>query len=243
MSEPVHGDIEFFNPSCPFSFTGWDFQNEGGRKNSLDYSNELGSGGNELRHATHNGKASNSWTFVSSLESGNLSIPSAGAVPGGWHIDQVEIKWDRAQIKPKMTVSAHLHTAGRGHGSGTGNNVNLCRTYSPTITVGAVAFGVPADLGAVSLSTGAVVDFRDATYTLSVNHIDETGRDGNELAGDNYDGTETLAVNFTGRITPDDVEIEDGWTKTGDGETPSNTGATTADITLVKHIANDVSDD
>ena len=136
-----------------------------------------------------------------------------------WHIDSIEITWDREQIKPKLTVNAHKHEAGTNHATGS------CRTYTATVTIAAVAFGVPADLGGVALASGATVDFRSATYTLGVTHIDEPGRSGEQLAGENHDGVETLEVEFTGDATADDCEIKTGWTNDQKTTTPSNTAA------------------
>lgn len=230
----AHGTVEFFNPTCPITVgADWDFQTCGPKQTATNYANELGQHGDELRHATHGKKTSWSWTFVNNLASGTITIPKAGIVSAGWHVDSIQISWGRDQIKPKMTVNAHMHEDGTNHAA------NSCRTYTATVAIDAVAFGVPADLGAVALATGATVDFRSATYTLQVNHIDEPGRDGTQLAGENHDGTETFSVEFTGDATADDYEIEDGWTNDQKTTTPSNTAATTTSLNLIHHIAND----
>ena len=162
-----------------------------------------------------------------------MSIPKGGLVSAGWHVDSIQISWGRDQIKPKMVVSAHKHEDGTNHAA------NSCRTYTATVEIDAVAFGVPADLGAVALASGAAVDFRSATYTLQVNHIDEPGRDGTQLAGENHDGTETFSVEFTGDATADDYELDSDWTNDQKTTTPSNTAATTTSLNLIHHIAND----
>ena len=230
----AHGTVEFFNPTCPITVgTDWDFQTCGPKQTATNYANELGQHGDELCHATHGKKTSWSWTFVNNKSSDAITIPMAGLVSAGWHVDSIQISWGRDQIKPKMTVNAHMHEDGTNHAE------NSCRTYTATVAIDAVAFGVPADLGAVALATGATVDFRSATYTLQVNHIDEPGRDGTQLAGENHDGTETFSVEFTGDATADDYEIEDGWTNDQKTTTPSNTAATTTSLNLIHHIAND----
>ena len=230
----AHGTVEFFNPTCPIAVgSDWDFQTCGPKQTAENYVNELGAHGDELRHATHGKRTTWSWTFVNNLDSGNISIPKGGLVSAGWHIDSIEITWDREQIKPKMTVNAHKHEAGTNHAT------SSCRTYTATVTIAAVAFGVPADLGGVALASGAAVDFRSATYKLEVTHIDEAGRSGEQLAGENHDGVETLEVEFTGDATADDYEIEDGWTNDQKTTTPSNTAATTTSLNLIHHIAND----
>ena len=230
----AHGTVEFFNPTCPITVgADWDFQTSGPKQTSSNYVNELGQHGDELRHATHGKKTSWSWTFVNNLDSGTITIPKAGLVGAGWHVDSIQIQWGRDQIKPKMTVNAHMHDAGNPHTAGS------CRTYTATVAIDAVAFGVPADLGGVALDQGAVVDFRSATYTLQVSHIDEPGRDGSQLAGENHDGVETLSVEFTGDATADDYAIAEGWTNDQKTTTPSNTAATTTSLNLIHHIAND----
>ena len=230
----AHGTVEFFNPTCPITVgADWDFQTCGPKQTAENYVNELGQHGDELRHATHGKKTSWTWTFVNNLDSGTISIPKGGLVSAGWHVDSIQISWGRDQIKPKMVVSAHKHEDGTNHAA------NSCRTYTVTVEIDAVAFGVPADLGAVALASGAAVDFRSATYTLQVNHIDEPGRDGTQLAGENHDGTETFSVEFTGDATADDYELDSDWTNDQKTTTPSNTAATTTSLNLIHHIAND----
>lgn len=238
--------VTFFAPDCPAAITaavggGWTFQNQNAEQRSKDYINELGKGGDEILKALVNGKTATGWQFVSTAASGNvIAAPAAGqthpfapgTVIGGYHIDSIEISWDRGQVKPKLTIVAHAH-------DGVTNGHNACRTYSPSVTIAAVAFGLPADLGAVALSAEAEVDFRSATYRLSVSHVDETGRSGGQLKGDNHDGVESLNVEFTGDADPDDYEIEAGWSAPNSGRTPSNTGVTTSSLELVHHVAAD----
>jgi len=230
----AHGTVEFFNPTCPITVgEDWDFQTCGPQQTAANYANELGQHGDELRHATHGKRTSWSWTFVNNLDTGTITIPKGGLVSEGWHVDSIQIQWGRDQIKPKMTVNAHRHDDGNPHAAGS------CRTYTATVAIDAVAFGVPADLGGVALASGAVVDFRSATYTLQVSHIDEPGRDGSQLAGENHDGVETLSVEFTGDATADDYAIAAGWTNDQKTTTPSNTAATTTSLNLIHHISND----
>ena len=234
MSEPVHGTVDFFNPTCPISVgSDWDFQNCGPKQTASNYASELNAHGDELANALHGKKTTWSWTFVNNLSTGSISIPKGALVSAGWHVDQIQIVWGRDQMKPKMTVSAHRHEDGTNHAA------NSCRTYTATVEIDAVAFGVPADLGAISLASGAAVDFRSATYTLSLTHIDETAADGTQLAGENHDGVETLSVEFTCDATGDDYAIETGWANDQKTTTPSNTAATTTSLNLIHHIQND----
>jgi len=230
----AHGTVEFFNPTCPITVgADWDFQTCGPKQAASNYANELNAHGDELRNATHGKKTTWSWTFVNNKDSGAITIPKAGLVSAGWHVDSIQISWSRDQIKPKMVVNAHMHEDGTNHAA------NGCRAYTATVSIDAVTFGVPADLGAVALTNGALVDFRSATYTLQVQHIDEPARDGTQLSGENHDGTETISVEFTGDATADDYAIEEGWTNDQKTTTPSNTAATTTSLNLIHHIAND----
>jgi hypothetical protein len=229
--------VNFFAPECPEEILAalgdsWEFQNQNAEQRSLDYINELGKRGDEILHALVNGKTSTGWQFVSTAATGKLKLLKVGQVIGGFHIDSEEASWGNNQIKPKMTIVGHAHDGVQG-------GHNTCRTYSPTVEFEAVAFGIPANLGGVSLSESAEVDFRSARYSLSCSHIDETGRAGNQLKGENHDGVESLSVEFTGDAAPGDYAITDGWSKPSSSRTPSNTGVTTSSIELVHHIKAD----
>lgn len=233
--------VTFFAPECPAAIitlmgNTWEFQNQNAEQRSKDYINELGRSGDEIIKALVNGKTATGWQFVCTATTSTSILPSglkAGSVVGGYHIDSIEVGWDRGQVKPKITIVAHAH-------DGVDGGHNACRTYTPSVSFAAVAFGIPSDLGAVALSSEAEVDFRSATYRLAVSHIDETGRSGNQLKGDNHDGVETMNVEFTGDADADDYEIEDGWSAPHSGRTPSNTGVTTSSLELVHHISADV---
>ena len=229
--------VNFFAPECPEEILAalgdsWEFQNQNAEQRSLDYINELGRRGDEILHALVNGKTSTGWQFVSTAATGNLTLPKIGQILGGYHIDSAEVSWDRGQVKPKLTIVAHAHDGVEG-------GHNSCRTYSPTITIAATVFGVPTDLGAVKLTDAAEVDFRSARYSLSCSHIDEPGRAGNQLKGENHDGVESLSIEFTGDAAPGDYSITDGWSKPSSSRTPSNTGVTTSSIELIHHISAD----
>ena len=229
--------VNFFAPECPeaiLTMLGetWEFQNQNAEQRSRDYINELGQRGDEILNALINGKTSTGWQFVSTATSGKLKLPKIGQVVGGYHIDSAEVSWDRGAIKPKLTLVGHAHDGVEG-------GHNTCRTYSPTIEVDITSFGMPADLGAIKLTEAAEVDFRSARYSLACSHIDETGRTGNQLKGDNHDGVESFTAEFTGDAASSDYQITDGWSKPSSSKTPSNTGVTTSSIELVHHISAD----
>lgn len=229
--------VNFFAPECPAAILTmlgetWEFQNQNAEQRSRDYVNELGQRGDEILNALINGKTSTGWQFVSTATSGKLKLPKIGLVVGGYHIDSAEVNWDRGTIKPKLTIVGHAHDGVEG-------GHNTCRTYSPTIEVDITSFGMPADLGAIKLTEAAEVDFRSARYSLSCSHVDETGRAGNQLMGDNHDGVESFTAEFTGDAASTDYQIATGWSKPSSSKTPSNTGVTTSSIELIHHISAD----
>ena len=231
----ANGTINFFASSQAISLSGWTLQTEENKSFEYAYHNELGANGNEIASTTVPGAIRTSWMYVHDGTSGNLTIPNAGAVIGSsstlWHVDELRITWNREQMRPKLTVSGHRHMGGGTHAAGS------CRQYAASITVATTTFGVPANLGAVTLAQGAAVDFRSATYTLRCNHEDETGKNGRWLAGDNYDGAETLEVEFTGSATTDDYSITTGWSLTGQNSSAPNTGVSTTSLTLTHHVS------
>jgi len=234
----AHGTIDFFAPVDPNLglSSEWEFQDGGALNNSKTRAAELGKNGDELRSALHDAKSTTSFVYVFKQPSTpvtHLTFPKVGKVANGWHIDGFSCSWDRAQLAPKLTVNCHRH--------GTNNHAaNDCRTYTPSLTtVSAVDFGCPAAFGdAFSLTQGAVVDIRSATYAVGVQHLDELNRVGEELRGDNHDGSETLQVDLTGSATADDYTST--WDMPTNGVTPTNTGATSSTFSFEHHISADV---
>lgn len=228
----ANGTIDFFNPSSGISVdASWTFQNGGDIETETTRNAELGSSGDELASALSAKRSSTSFIFLHSGSGQTLVIPAAGTVSNGWHFDSVSISWSRDQMRPKMTVACHRHDNGNNHATGS------CRTYASSLAaIPVVAFGVPSSFGAAfALDAHAVVDLRSATYTLECTHVDENGRDGTELAGDNHDGRETLQVELTGSVTADDYVST--WDCTSAGNSPVNTGATASSFTFEHHVA------
>ena len=151
-----------------------------------------------------------------------VTIPSAGSILNGYHVDSVSVTFSQNDFVA-MVVNGHKHT--------TGNPDSNCRVYAPTIgTVG--GWGCPSSLGPFEVGEQAV-GVRSMTYNLQVNHKDELDGVGHHFAGDNYDGTETLAVNLTGAGT---FAGADGWHLDTNGLNKGNTGATTSSATYTKHL-------
>ena len=225
----ANGTLEMFSPvNLIGNVTGWTFQTGGGEGESFDRSQELGDDGDELLSALTNGKKTATLNFVGALTTGSYSWPRVGSHANGWHIDRIQIKWDRGQIRPKMTITVHKHTSGTMH--------STCREYASSLSgsIAAQAFGCPSTFGtAFALDAESVCAMRSATLTVECSHVDEPNGVGGNLMGDNYDGSEKLEVELTGKS----VTYTSTWDRTdGNGE-PSNTGATTSSFTFEHHIA------
>lgn len=228
------GTIEFFDPKCLITCVdaSWEFQDGGAVNNTRTRANELGMHGDEIRKKLHDNKASTSFVFVHKGTGEKYVWPKIGLHSGGWHVDGFSCRWDRTKCAAVLTVNCHKHNAGTMHTD--------CRTYTPSLAnVPVVDFGCPSNFGdGFTLKADAVVDLRDVTYNVSATHIDELGRSGEELKGNNHDGVETLQVNLTGAATADDYTTS--WDCPTDTTTPSNTGVTTTAVNLEHHIAADV---
>lgn len=235
----AHGTVQFFAPACDITVDShWKFQDGGAKETTRERASELGADGDEVAHATHGARSTTSFIFIHDGDGDALVFPNPGTVSGGWHIDDFSVVWSRDAIAPKMTVNCHKHESGTNHSSGS------CRTYTPSlVAIAPQTFGCPSAFSGgtgkngFTLAQGAVVDLRDATYTVKCSHVDEANRTGGELAGNNYDGVETLEVNLTGEATSDDWTSD--WDRVSDGVTPSNTGATATKLSFEHHLAHD----
>ena len=234
----AHGTIDLFAPVDPELGLSaeWTYQDGGAIQHSKTRAAEPAKDGDELRSALHDGKSTTSFVYIFKQPATAVTVltfPKVGNVVNGWHIDGFSCTWDRAQLAPKLTVNCHKHDANNHADSS-------CRTYTPSLAaIPVTAFGCPADFGAAfKLTTGAVVDLRSATYAVQVNHIDELSRVGEELAGENHDGSETLSVELTGAATADDYTSS--WDQVSDGVSPTNAGATASSFSFEHHVAADV---
>lgn len=235
----THGTIDFFAPSgaIDLSSSHWTFQDGGGISTSSQRDSDLKADGDELASTLHNKRSSTSFVYVHDGESDFYEYPKIGLVSGGWHVDSFRCVWSRDRARAHLTVNCHRHDQGVNH-------TTAPRKYSATLTAIPVAsFGVPSVFtggtgkNAFTLSANAVIDLRSATYEVSCNHIDEPGRLGNTLASQNHDGVESLEIELTGAPTADDYTTD--WQLPSSSKTPSNSGVTTASLSLEHHIAHD----
>ena len=214
----------FFNPTSLVGLlTGWEVQTDQ-ITTSRQRAQALGADGDEIASQTFDERTTISVPFVATAD--NAAIPKAGQIIGGFHIDSATVNFTNTAFVT-MTIAAHKHGSA-DHPAG--------RTYTGSLTTIGCKFGCPASPVGVSIPTGAGV--RSYTYTLTANHVDELGSQGNYLASDNYDGTETAEVELcdTGEIT-----AAQGWDLVSNGHTRGNTQAETSTATAERHIAHDTS--
>ena len=217
----------FFNPSSPFgALTGWEDQTDN-PTTSRQRAQALGADGDEIAAKTYDARTNVTGEYVATADS--AAIPKAGEIKNGYHIDSIQVRYANNDFV-KMTLQGHKHVGENV----VSHAVNSCRTYTGSLQTIGTKFGCPDAPVGVSIPSGAGV--RSVNYSLSCNHVDELGSQGDFLAGDNYDGSETVEVELcdTGNIT-----AAQGWDLVNDGHTRGNTQAETSSATVEKHIAHD----
>lgn len=224
----------FFNPSDALSLPGWEIQTDN-PATSRQRAQSLGREGDEIASKTFDNRTNLTANYTATAD--NAAIPKAGQIVGGYHIDNITVNFSNTAFVT-MTITAHKHGS---------SNHPTCRTYTGSLTNISSKFGCPSIPIGTSVPTGAGV--RSCTYTLSCNHVDELGNQGEYLAAENYDGTETMEVELcdTGNITANDAIPTDAteraarpWTLVTNGHTRGNTQAETSTATVERHIAHDV---
>ena len=223
----------FFNPAVPFTndLKGWEIQDDDPTI-SKQRGQALGKDGDEIASKTHDEKETVTLNFVA--KETTAKIPSVGVVESGYHIDSASVKFVQNDYV-KMTLTCHKHL-----GTGVTSHGTLCRTYTPSWGANGIGiiWGCPdaEDIDdVVVIPSGAGV--RSFTYTIQCNHVDESGSQGDFLAGDNYDGSEQAEVEIcdTGTIT-----AASGWDLMQKGSPKGNTVAQAGRATLEHHLAHDV---
>ena len=188
----------------------------------------LGPTGDEIAWKAHGAKEAYSATFVSSATEGNLILPNAGKIVAGVHIDSVSVNYPASGF-PILTLAGHKHLAGALDAS--------CKEYAPSVTLPA-RFGVPSTItGAFTLEEEAQVGMRSLTYTLTCTHLEEPDGEGGNLASDNHDGVETLAIELTGQAAPEEYTVDLTWHQGSSKLNQSNVAATTKSLSLTKHVS------
>ncbi len=212
----------FFNPTSPFgALTGWEDQTDN-PTTSRQRAQALGANGDEIASQTYDARTNATGEYVATADS--AVIPKAGEIKNGYHIDSVQVRYANNDFV-KMTLQGHKHGS---------SNHPACRTYTGSLSTIGVKFGCPAAPVGVSIPSGAGV--RSVNYNLTCNHVDELGSQGNFLAADNYDGSETVEVEL---CDTNDITAASGWDLVSNGHTRGNTQAETSSATVEKHIAHD----
>lgn len=223
--------VIFFNPDSVIGeLADWEIQ-EGSNPNvTRQRAQELKANGDELQSVQYGAQVAYSMTFKAKRVTGDaLVIPAPGAVVNGMHIDSVEVSYSQSDF-PTLTVAAHAHA----NVSGSPEEHDECRIYSPSIALPPRAIGVPSKLeGVFTCPEG--VGMRSLTYSATVNHIDEMDGEGGHLAGENHDGTETITLDFTGEVNVGELGL--GWELDTNSISRTNAGAHTTSVTLTHHIS------
>lgn len=218
----------------------WEIQTGANPTISRQRAQALGSDGDEIAAAQYGAQIQYSEHGVAKISTGSFTIPAGGAIVNGAHVDSVDVSYSQTDF-PSIDVSSHQHASVAGvaaiHGT--------CRTYTSTVVLPARAIGVPTTLddtdGNTIFEMPSGCGMRSLKYSLKVNHVDEPGSAGDHLAAENYDGTETLTLEFTGDVAIADLNIDTtNWMlPESSGLSSGNTSATTTSVTLVRHIAHD----
>lgn len=233
--------VMFFNPDSVIGeLADWEIQ-EGSNPNvTRQRAQELKANGDELQSVQYGAQVAYSMNYKCKKVTGDaLVIPAPGAIKNGKHVDSVEVSYSQTDF-PTLAVAAHAHAAL----DGTPEGHDECRVYTPGVVLPPRAIGVPSTLkdsaGKTIFTCPEGVGMRSITYSLAINHIDEPNGDGGHLAGQNHDGTETLALEFTGEIDIADLAIDPAWKLPDtEGKTRTNAGAHTTSVTLTRHIGYD----
>lgn len=228
------GSVKFFDTTDPFGLADWEVQTGPNPNLTKQRASALNRFGNEFARAQYGAQEACSFTYVAKKFTGTLTVPNVGLVSGGYHLDNWSVSYSQTGY-PTLTLSCHRHIDGTEDSN--------CRQYAPTFSVPARAIGVPTSIsgkteGTVfALADSATVGIRSMTLSVALNHVDEMDNEGGHLAGDNYDGSETISVDFTGDIDSSDYTLHAEWTDDSLNKSNGNTTATTSSLTASHHVA------
>lgn len=243
----MSGKVGFYNPDeawlSALDLTDWEMQDD-----TINESSEriqgIGADGDEIASDLVNATETVTLTMKCFLTAGTLPLPNIGTVTAsGHHLDSISLTLNPTDW-PTLRVMLHKHANGSSHKPL--NDGGDVRTYKPSLSIKA-GRGIPrAVTGAASsdylggFALGAsdtALGISEVTYDVTCTHLDETGEDGNWLAGQNRDGVETFTINLTGTgatITP-----ASGWDKINKDDSRGNTAADTQAASYEKHLAFD----
>lgn len=228
--------VEFFAPVDYFGIGavgGWEIVTGGSPQKEHSFARQLGSDGDEIAKKKYDTKESISCTYTCTAETGNLTVPKAGEIKNGYHIDTVVITWSQTEY-PQMEVSGHKHDTTLGIAD------SDCRTYTGSLTFEAAGVGIPNEItGAFKLDASLNCGMKGLSYNLEVTHVEEQNCRGAHLAGNNHDGKETLEIELTGNIPLEKLGVDANWDVTSEGINQSNTEATNSSYSLEHHLQHD----
>lgn len=222
--------VGFFNPSAddlPSWATtgGWLIQTEE-NETVRERAQALDANGNEAAHALYGAKTTRTLTLTCCSSAGSLTLPAIGSLIDAsgkaWHVDSFTLE-KSPTAWPSLTLVLHAHDS-RKH--------TACRTFTPSLTL-AAGRGIPRNVGGFSLSDLGI-GFAAFTYRCETNHVDATDGDGEFLAADNYDGTETVTLRTTGEGP---VTTPAGWGETHASQSRANTSHDATEHTYTRHTA------
>lgn len=226
MSDPTASQA-FFDPASPFgALADWECQSENPQE-TCQRAQALKSNGDELRSQNFDHKTTESAEYVANAAT--AAIPKAGAILNGYHVDTITVKYGQNDF-PKMTVAGHKHGS-------PATTHPACRTYTGSLTTVGVAFGCPTTLPGITNVSGAGV--RSATYTLTCQHQDEPGSQGEFLAAGNRDGVETSEVEFCDTVGATGADTTNGWSLSTRNKSLGNSQADAVTVTVERHIQKD----
>lgn len=225
--------VPFFSPTDVLSLGGnWAVQ-EVNLSDAYQRAQGLDAAGDEAVSETFDEKTSGTVVYEDhSASGGSLTLPTVGAVGGGYHIDSYQVVYS-SNGWPRLTVTVHKHGQ-NSHADGEQNEFNAS-VVLPT------GFGCPREiLDALDATVFEVTDtdagVRGLTYSLGCTHVDEGDEAGDHLAGENRDGVETLSVEFT-KDPGSSVTASADWDEMTDGAAQGNTAAETASMSWEHHVA------
>lgn len=251
--------VAAFEPNSGIGeLTDWELQTGDNGNEAEQTASALKQDGDYLRGAQYGKNVSVSMEYAArSKASGPYTVPHVGqrlreANDKPYvHIDNLSVRYGNNSI-PTLSVGGHSHLDGTVASGTTDYGHDACREYAVSVELAAMEIGCPDKLVnvgetfdeddpttfAFALAADAAVDIRSMSYSAQVNHVDEPTRTGGHLRGDNYDGTETVTVEFTGlAVLGSDFLVGTGWTLDNKGRSRSNTAFSSTSITLTHHVA------
>lgn len=148
------------------------------------------------------------WSTTNTTNAAFRTLPRPGQVKNGIKVTQVQIGYDKVK-RPMVTVTGHTHGQNTHDTDGA--------VYNPPINV-------PGGFGCPNLFVNTDTDGSSApqtsSITLSCKHIEADDRQGNHIAGADYDGMCKVDMEFVGTPT---LTVPTGFTRLSQNFQEANT--------------------